>query len=142
MSLAESVSLVEYAFEKARPGDLFVRKAPAATVGELARALALVLDMPEPEVQVIGTRHGEKHYESLLSQEEMATAEDLGDYFRVPLDARSLNYGLFVEEGSPEIDRSADYTSHNTKRLSVDEICEVLLELPEIQQVRAELSRA
>lgn len=134
MSLMESVSLVEYAFENARPGDLFVRKAPASTVHDLALGVAQVMGI-EPEIQVIGSRHAEKLYETLLSVEELAKAEDLGDYFRVPLDARSLDYGLYVEEGSPALDQGHDYNSHNTTRLSVDQVAELLMTLPEVQQL-------
>ena len=134
MSLDESVSLVQYAFENAQPGDLFVRKAPASTIADLARAVALVLGVPEPEIQVIGTRHGEKLYESLLSREEMATAEDCGDYYRVPLDARSLDYGLFVDEGEHEVEHVHDYTSHNTTQLTVEEVAAMVERLPEMQR--------
>ena len=141
MSLGESVDLVQYAFDHAQPGDLFVRKAPASTVADLARAVAMVLGVPDPEVQVIGTRHGEKQYESLLSREERAQAEDCGDYYRVPLDARSLNYGLFVEQGSEHVEEITDYTSHNTTQLSVEQVAELLLTLPEMQQVLAEVGR-
>ncbi len=141
MSLDESVELVNYAFANAEPGDLFVRKAPAATVADLARAVALVLGVNEPEHQVIGTRHGEKLFESLLSREEMAKAEDCGDYFRVSLDGRSLNYGKYVEQGTPRIDEITDYTSHNTKRLTVEGVAEILVTLPAIQQLLREGSR-
>ena len=141
MSLGESVDLVQYAFDHANPGDLFVRKAPASTVADLARAVARVLGVPDPEVQVIGTRHGEKQYESLLSREERAQAEDCGDYYRVPLDARSLNYGLFVEEGNEHVEEITDYTSHNTTQLSVEQVAELLLTLPEMQQVLAGVGR-
>lgn len=140
MSLQESVDLVQYAFTNARPGDLFVRKAPASTIEDLARGVALVLGIPEPEISVIGTRHGEKLYESLLSREEMAKAEDCGDYYRVPLDARSLDYGLYVEEGDHDADELADYTSHNTTRLTVEQVAEVVAALPEMQRLMAELA--
>lgn len=139
MSLDESVELVQYAFENAEPGDLFVKKAPAATIDTLARAVALVLGVPEPEIRVIGTRHGEKLYESLLSREEMAKAEDRGGYFRVPLDARSLDYGLFVEDGEQEMAELTDYTSHSTTRLSVEETAAVIEKLPGMQKVLAEV---
>lgn len=141
MSLDESVELVRYAFENAQPGDLFVKKAPAATIADLARAVALVLGVPDPEIQVIGTRHGEKLYESLLSREEMAKAEDRGDYYRVPLDARSLDYGLFVEDGESEVAELADYTSHNTNRLTVEETAAVIEQLPKMQELLAEVRR-
>lgn len=138
MSLSESVELVQHAFTHAQQGDLFVRKAPASTVADLARAVAMVLGVNEPNIEVIGTRHGEKLYESLLSREEMASAEDRGDYYRVPLDGRSLNYGLYVEHGSETIDQFADYTSHNTKRLTVEEIASLLEQLPEMQRAIAQ----
>ncbi len=141
MSLGESVELVQYAFNNARPGDLFVRKAPASTVADLARAVARVLGVREPEIQVIGTRHGEKLYESLLSREEMSAAQDCGDYYRVPLDARSLNYGVFVEQGEAGMDDIEDYTSHNTTRLTVDQVATTLEKLPEMQKVLAEVRR-
>lgn len=133
MSLNESVSLVEYAFTKAVPGDLFVRKAPACTVGVLARAVANLLEVRVPEIRVIGTRHGEKLYETLLSREEMVRAEDHGDYYRVPLDARSLEYELFFDEGMPREAELEDYTSHNTHRLDVAAVQALLLTLPEMR---------
>jgi UDP-glucose 4-epimerase len=130
MSLAESVDLVEYAFASATPGELFVRKAPASTIGDLAAGVAAVLGA-RPEVNVIGTRHGEKVYETLLSREEMARAKDDGDYFRVPLDARSLDYGAFFDEGDVATREAVDYTSHNTERLDVDGVVRLLRALPE-----------
>lgn len=129
MSLSESVSLVEYAFQHAEPGDLFVRKAPASTVQDLAVAVAEVLGV-EPDLRTIGTRHGEKLFETLLSREEMTKAEDHGDYFRVPLDARSLDYGLYFDEGGTEVSRNDDYTSHNTTRLDVAGVRDLLMTLP------------
>ncbi len=140
MSLQESVDLVRYAFENAEPGDLFVRKAPASTIEDLAKAVALVMGV-EPEIRVIGARHAEKFYESLLSVEEMDQAEDLGDYFRVPLDARSLDYGLYVDEGEKERLDNDGYTSHNTTRLSVEDTARILADLPEMQQALAEPRR-
>ena len=139
MSLDESVALVQYAFENAQPGDLFIRKAPASTIEDLAKAVAMVMGV-EPQIQIIGTRHGEKTYESLLSREEMAEAEDRGDYYRVPLDARSLDYGLFVEEGGHEVEHEYDYTSHNTQRLSVEEVAALLEDLPEMREALAKVS--
>ena len=133
MSLAESVDLVEYAFGHAAPGDLFVRKAPACTVQDLAEALARVFGR-ELDLRVIGTRHGEKLYETLLSREEMAKAEDRGDYFRIPLDERSLDYGLYFDQGDKHQAEVADYTSHNTERLDVAGTQEVLRRLPEVQR--------
>lgn len=136
MSLDESVALVNYAFEHARPGDLFVRKAPSCTVLDLATAVSRLLGV-EPDIRVIGSRHGEKRYESLLSVEEMAKAEDMGDYYRVPLDGRSLDYTLYTDRGEEGLDRGQDYNSDNTQRLSVDEVMQVLSELPEMRQVLA-----
>jgi UDP-glucose 4-epimerase len=136
MSLAESVELVEFAIANAAPGDLFVRKAPACTVQDLALAVGAVFGV-EPTLVTIGTRHGEKLYETLLSREEMAKAEDRGNYFRVPLDTRSLDYGLFFDQGDrilPEVD---DYTSHNTERLDVDAVTDLLKQLPEIVHEKA-----
>lgn len=133
MSLAESVTLVEHAFTHAEPGDLFVRKAPATTVGDLAAAVAKVAGVPEHPKRVIGMRHGEKMHETLLSSEEMAKAEDEGDYYRVPLDARSLAYEQYVEEGDQNRTAHGDYTSANTHRLDIDGAVELLEALPEIQ---------
>ncbi|MEK8079575.1 polysaccharide biosynthesis protein [Pseudomonas sp. XK-1] len=129
MTLADAVDLVLYAFEHGNNGDLFVQKAPAATVETLARALTLMLDKPEHPIQVIGTRHGEKLYEALLSREEMACAEDRGEYFRVPPDLRDLNYSKFVEQGEEKISRTEDYNSHNTERLDVEGMQRLLLKL-------------
>ncbi|NML47798.1 polysaccharide biosynthesis protein [Ramlibacter sp. G-1-2-2] len=129
MSLEESVDLVLYAFQHARPGDIFVQKAPASTVGDLAQALKELLKKPGHEVKVIGTRHGEKLYESLVSREEMARAEDLGGYYRIPADSRDLNYNKYFVEGEPEIAQIDDYTSHNTRRLNVAQVKDVLMSL-------------
>lgn len=137
MSLTESVDLVEYAFTHAAGGDLYVRKAPSTTVADLAQGVAQVLGIPA-EIKVIGGRHGEKLYESLLSVEEMAKAEDRGDYFRIPLDARSLDYSLYTEAGSIGIDRGQDYNSHNADRLSVDRVADLLRSLPEFQSGMSE----
>lgn len=133
MSLEESVALVLYAFEHARPGDIFVQKAPASTVGDLAVALRQLMGLDNP-LKVIGTRHGEKLYESLISREEMARAEDLGGYYRIPADSRDLNYDKYFVEGELEIAKMEDYTSHNTRRLSVEEIKEVLMKLPSVRE--------
>ena len=133
MSLEESVELVLYAFEHARPGDIFVQKAPASTVGDLAAALRELMGRANP-IKVIGTRHGEKLYESLVSREEMARAEDLGGYYRIPADSRDLNYDKYFVEGELEIAQTDDYTSHNTRRLSVKEIKEVLMKLPSVRE--------
>lgn len=129
MTLADAVDLVLYAFENGNNGDLFVQKAPAATVETLAKALTQMLDKPEHPIQVIGTRHGEKLYEALLSREEMACAEDMGEYFRVPPDLRDLNYAKFVEQGEEKISRTEDYNSHNTQRLDVEGMQHLLLKL-------------
>lgn len=128
MSLDESVDLVLYAFEHARPGDIFVQKSPASTIGDLAQALRELMQS-DREIKVIGTRHGEKLYESLVSREEMARAEDLGGYYRIPADARGLNYDKYFIEGETAISNIDDYTSHNTRRLNVEQIKEVLLQL-------------
>jgi UDP-glucose 4-epimerase len=129
MTLADAVDLVLYAFEHGNNGDLFVQKAPAATVEVLAKTLTQMLNLPEHPIQVIGTRHGEKLYEALLSREEMACAEDRGDYFRVPPDLRDLNYAKFVEQGEEKISRTEDYNSHNTVRLDVEGMKQLLLKL-------------
>lgn len=133
MSLEESVELVLYAFEHARPGDIFVQKAPASTVGDLALALRDLMGRENP-IKVIGTRHGEKLYESLVSREEMARAEDLGGYYRIPADSRDLNYDKYFVEGELEIAQTDDYTSHNTRRLGVEEIKKVLMKLPSVRE--------
>ena len=134
MSLAESVDLVEYAFENSETGDLFVKKAPASTIEDLAKALiSLFGARSNSEIQEIGFRHGEKLYESLLGSEERAKAHDHGDYFRVPLDSRDLNYKIYFEEGSPRGGDLEPYTSHNTTRLDVEQVSKLLMTLPEIQ---------
>ena len=119
MTLADAVDLVLFAFENGRNGDMFVQKAPAATIATLAEALTELLDKANHPIKVIGTRHGEKLYEVLLSREEMACAEDNGDYFRIPPDRRDLNYGKFVDQGLEEISLATDYNSHNTVRLDI-----------------------
>ncbi|MBN3965664.1 polysaccharide biosynthesis protein [Pseudomonas gregormendelii] len=129
MTLADAVDLVLYAFEHGNNGDLFVQKAPAATVETLALALTSMLGQPEHPIQIIGTRHGEKLYEALLSREEMACAEDMGEYFRVPPDLRDLNYSKFVEQGEEKISTMEDYNSHNTVRLDVEGMKKLLLKL-------------
>ena len=134
MSLAQSVDLVEYAFEHAQTGDLFVRKAPSATIETLAAALIEIFGNGESELQNIGFRHGEKLYESLLSTEERAKAEDKGDYFRVPLDDRDLNYSSYFEQGEKRAEELEAYTSHNTQRLDTAGVKELLLTIPEIRQ--------
>lgn len=137
MSLDESVRLVEHAFTSAEPGDLFVRKAPACTVDVLARAVAGLLGAADPaylDYKVIGVRHGEKLHETLLSREERAQAEDQGDYFRVPLDARSLDYGAYYDHGDADAAALDDYTSGNTEQLDVAATQRLLLELPEVRE--------
>lgn len=120
MTLEDAVDLVLYAFEHGKNGDIFVQKAPAATIEVLAQALLGIMDKPNHEVRMIGTRHGEKLYEALLSREEMLAAEDMGDYYRIPPDLRDLNYSKFVEEGESRIATIEDYNSHNTTRLDVE----------------------
>ena len=132
MSLEDSVDLVLHAFEHGVQGDIFVQKAPASTIGDLAAAISELFDAPL-QTRIIGTRHGEKLYESLVSREEMAKAEDMGRYWRVPADNRDLNYELYISEGSPEANVVDDYTSHNTNRLSVPQIKELLLTLSEVR---------
>jgi UDP-glucose 4-epimerase len=129
MTLADAVDLVLYAFEHGNNGDMFVQKAPAATIKTLAHALTELIGKPEHPVQEIGTRHGEKLYEVLLSREEMACAEDMGDYFRIPPDLRDLNYGKFVEQGEEKISHTEDYNSHNTERLDVAGMQDLLRKL-------------
>ena len=133
MSLEESVDLVLYAFAHARPGDIFVQKAPASTVGDLAQALRELLKRNN-EIRVIGTRHGEKLYESLLSREEMARAEDLKSYYRIPADSRDLNYDKYFVEGDQPTSELDDYTSHNTRRLDLEGVKEVLLQLTIVRE--------
>jgi len=133
MSLEDSVDLVEYAFNNANQGDLFVQKAPASTVADLAQALKELFNSDVP-INIIGTRHGEKLFESLISREEMAKAEDMGNYFRVPADNRDLNYAQYFTEGEVKIASFDDYTSHNTERLNVTQIKELLLKLDFIQE--------
>jgi UDP-glucose 4-epimerase len=135
MSLQESVELVKHAFINAEPGDLFVRKAPASTVDVLARAVASLFGIDNPEVAVIGTRHGEKLHETLLSTEEMVKSTDQGEYYRVPLDARSLEYELYYEEGDRHAREVADYTSANTERLDLDQTKALVRELPEVRKL-------
>jgi UDP-glucose 4-epimerase len=136
MTLDEAVELVLYAFENGNNGDIFVEKAPAATIGTLVEALKQVLDKPDHAVRVMGTRHGEKLYESLLSREERAVAEDLGGYFRVPPDGRDLNYEKFVDQGEARLSHGEEYNSHNTERLDVEGMKALLLKLDLIQHAR------
>jgi UDP-glucose 4-epimerase len=133
MSLDEAVDLVLYAFQRGTQGDIFVQKAPASTIMDLAVALKELFNA-DNEIKIIGTRHGEKLYETLLTREEMSKAQDLGGYFRIMADNRDLNYGKYFFEGESEISISEDYNSHNTTRLTVPEIKELLLKLDYIKQ--------
>jgi UDP-N-acetylglucosamine 4,6-dehydratase len=135
MTLDDAVDLVLYAFEHAKPGEIFVQKAPAATIEALTHALTNLMGVPQHEIRVIGTRHGEKLYEALLSREEMVAAEDLGGYYRVPPDLRDLNYGKFVEQGETKITDAVDYNSHNTTRLDVNGMQALLMKLRFMQAI-------
>lgn len=137
MTLDDAVELVLYAFQNGNPGDIFVQKAPAATIAVLAEALCKLIGAPDHPINEIGTRHGEKLFEVLLSREEMASAEDLGDYFRVPPDLRDLNYGKYVEQGEKSISLAEEYNSHNTTRLGVQAMADLLMKLPFIQAMAA-----
>jgi UDP-glucose 4-epimerase len=132
MSIEGAVDLVLYAFAHGRPGDIFVQKAPAATIGTVAEALLKLMNAKN-EIRIIGTRHGEKLYETLLNREEMAQAEDLGGYYRVPADTRDLNYSNFFSKGKTEVSEAIDYNSHNTKLLDVEEMMAMLLQLRCVQ---------
>jgi len=136
MSLQDSVDLVLHAFHHARPGDIFVQKSPASTVAVLAEALKRMLGR-DNEIRVIGTRHGEKLFETLVSREEMARSEDLGRYYRIPADARDLNYNQYFVEGEVEISVLDDYTSHSTERLDVQGVMDVVGQLGTLEQLRA-----
>ena len=138
MSLSESVDLVKYAFTNGRSGDLFVRKAPACTLDTLARAVGKVAGKENNlEIQNIGVRHGEKEFESLVSAEEMATAIDHGDYFRIPMDTRSLDYQIYFDKGQKLQTQPEAYTSHNTSQMTVDEVAKMIMNLPEYSQYLA-----
>lgn len=141
MTLDDAVDLVVYAFKHGKQGDVFVQKAPAATVGVLATALTELLGRPNHPIKIIGTRHGEKLFEALLSREEVVTAEDLGEYFRVPPDNRDLNYGKFVESGEVKISISEDYNSHNTTRLDCASTKALLLKLPNLRSLKKKADR-
>jgi UDP-glucose 4-epimerase len=136
MSIDGAVDLVLWAFEHGNPGDTFVLKAPAASLEILACALKQVFNADNP-IQVIGTRHGEKLYETLLTREEVAVAEDMGDYYRVPADNRDLNYGMYFDAGRRDVSLEDDYNSHNTKQLSVDELVKMLLEVSVVKRALA-----
>jgi UDP-N-acetylglucosamine 4,6-dehydratase/5-epimerase len=133
MSIEDAVDLVLYAYEHGTPGDIFVQKAPAATIATLAEALKRIFDVNNP-VTYIGTRHGEKLYETLLTREEMARAEDLGQYFRIPADHRNLNYNVYFSEGQQRVSSAEDYTSHSTTRLDVAALVQLLSNLAYIQK--------
>ena len=138
MTLADAVDLVLYAFEHGNNGDIFVQKAPAATVETLAQAILQLMNKTDHPINVMGTRHGEKLYEALLSREELACAEDMGDYYRVPPDGRDLNYTKFVEQGDQKLTRAEheeDYNSHNTQRLDVEGMKQLLLKLDFMQRI-------
>ncbi|PLA75554.1 UDP-glucose 4-epimerase [Hydrogenovibrio sp. SC-1] len=135
MTLSDAVDLVLYAFEHGNNGDIFVQKAPAATVETLAIALREMIELPEHPINIIGTRHGEKLFEALLSREEMACAQDMGDYYRVPPDLRDLNYTKFVEEGDQKVSKLEDYNSHNTQRLDVEGMKLLLQKLSFMQAI-------
>jgi UDP-glucose 4-epimerase len=133
MSLEESVNLVLYAFQNAKQGDIFVQKAPAATVGDLAKAIYEIFGKKE-KIQIIGTRHGEKMFESLLSREEMIRAKDMGRFYRIPSDNRDLNYAKYFIKGQKSISKSQDYTSHNTRLLNINELKKLLMKLEFIKK--------
>ena len=133
MNLNDSVNLVKFAFNNAKPGDIFVQKSPASTIKTLAEALLKIFDAKN-DIKIIGTRHGEKLYETLLTREEIQKAEDLGNYYRVPADNRNLNYEQFFTKGDPTTSAKEDYNSHNTIRLDVDDVIKMLLETDFIKQ--------
>lgn len=140
MSLDDSVDLVMHAFEHGQQGDIYVQKAPASTIADLAQALLDIYNK-ENNIRVIGTRHGEKLYESLISREEMAKAEDMGRYYRIPSDNRDLNYAMYFTDGQKKISELDDYTSHNTERLTIAQVKDLLLKLEFIQQSLAMLNK-
>ncbi|MDZ4132329.1 MAG: polysaccharide biosynthesis protein, partial [Dethiobacteria bacterium] len=133
MSLEESVELVIFAFQNAEPGDIMVQKAPAATIGDLAQAVKELFNS-DSEIKLLGTRHGEKVYETLLTKEEHNVAEDLGNYFRIPADKRDLNYDKYFVEGDCNLSVEEDYNSHNTQRLNVGQIKDKLLEIDYVKK--------
>ena len=141
MSIDDAVDLVLYAYINGQQGDTFVQKSPASTVGDLALAIKELFNA-DNEIKIIGTRHGEKLYETLLTREEMAHAEDLGDYYRIPVDDRDLNYNKYFFEGQEKVSESQDYNSHNTERLNVEQIKEKLLTLEFVRKELAEWNSA
>jgi len=135
MTLDDAVDLVLYAFENGNSGDIFVQKAPAATIEVLAKALTEMLDVPNHQINIIGTRHGEKLYETLLSREENSVSEDMGNYYRIPPDLRDLNYGKFIDQGETRISVAEDYNSHNTTLLDVEGMKRLLMKLTFMQAI-------
>lgn len=135
MTLDDAVDLVLYAFNNGKPGEIFVQKAPAATIETLGKALTELMGVPAHEINIIGTRHGEKLFEVLLSREEMVAAQDLGGYYRIPPDLRDLNYGKFVEQGETKISDAVEYNSHNTTRLDVEGMKGLLMKLAFMQAI-------
>ena len=133
MSLDQAIDLVLFAFENGKSGDIFVQKAPSATIEKLANTVKNILGVPNHEIKTIGTRHGEKLYETLLTKEEMVRAIDMGEYYRIPADTRDLNYNQYFEEGEEVVTEAGEYHSHNTHRLNEEELAELLLKLGEIQ---------
>jgi UDP-N-acetylglucosamine 4,6-dehydratase len=133
MTLDDAVDLVLFAFKHGNPGDIFVQKSPAATIEVLAKALLQLYKADNP-IKIIGTRHGEKLYETLVNREEMVKAEDLNDYYRIPADTRDLNYNRFFLEGEAQISQMEEYTSHNTARLDIEETMKLLLKLDMIRE--------
>jgi UDP-glucose 4-epimerase len=133
MSLDDSVDLVMYAFTHGKQGDIYVQKAPASTIADLTQALKEIFQLDNP-IKIIGTRHGEKLYESLISREEMARVEDMGRYYRIPADNRDLNYAMYFTDGQERVSDLDDYTSHNTERLTVPQVKDLLMKLEYIQQ--------
>ena len=140
MSLDQAVNLVLFAFENGKSGDIFVQKAPAATIGLLADTIKNIMRVPNHTTKIIGTRHGEKLYETLLTKEEMVRAVDMGEYYRIPADTRSLNYDKFFDDGEEVITESEEYHSHNTYRLNENELRNLLINLKEIQSEFSELN--
>ena len=133
MTLEDAVDLVLYAWQNAKNGDLFIQKAPSATLEVLANAL-FELYRKKFKIKIIGTRHGEKLYETLVTREEMSRAVDLGDYYKIPYDTRDLNYNIYFNEGTENISNVDDYHSHNTKRLNINEMKDLLLKLDFIRK--------
>jgi UDP-glucose 4-epimerase len=133
MTLEDAVDLVLYAFENGNQGDIFVQKSPGATVETLAKAL-IELYQGDNEVKIIGTRHGEKLFETLVNREDMLKAEDCGNYYRIPADTRDLNYDQYFSEGEPDITKIEEYHSHNTERLDVAGLKQLLCKLPQIRK--------